>query len=58
MSYKLITADELARIMLDPTTPTNQFIVIDARDDDFLGGNIVGAVRDPSEQRTEQSTIG
>jgi hypothetical protein len=58
MSYKIITAPQLAALMKASPASAKQFVVVDARDGDFEGGNIVGAVRDPSEIRTDQSVAG
>ncbi|KAH6912607.1 Rhodanese-like domain-containing protein [Coprinopsis sp. MPI-PUGE-AT-0042] len=45
---KYITGDELAELMKDESKPPKQLLVVDVRDDDFKGGNIVGAVNKPS----------
>ncbi|KAJ3513430.1 hypothetical protein NMY22_g15045 [Coprinellus aureogranulatus] len=50
MPVKYMTADELAALIKSPTTPDKpkDFLVVDVRDDDFAGGNIVGALNHPS----------
>ena len=48
---KYITGDELATLMKDETkAPKKDFLVVDVRDDDFIGGNIVGAENKPSRE--------
>lgn len=40
---------ELAEIIKsDNKVPKKDYVVVDVRDDDFVGGNIVGAVNKPS----------
>ncbi|EAU85771.2 hypothetical protein CC1G_04988 [Coprinopsis cinerea okayama7 len=46
---KYITGDELAALMKDDTKQAKKdFLVVDVRDDDFIGGNIVGCLNKPS----------
>ncbi|GAA5876245.1 hypothetical protein JCM3774_002335 [Rhodotorula dairenensis] len=54
MDYRFINHDELADIVRTQRAG-EQYQVVDVRDDDFRGGNIKGAIRAPSEQRTDQS---
>ncbi|GHJ86224.1 hypothetical protein NliqN6_2626 [Naganishia liquefaciens] len=53
-SFQYINAQELAEIVKknDP----KEVQVIDVRDDDFVGGNIKGAVNSPSESFTQNVT--
>lgn len=46
--YRYITGQELADIIKSDKKPHKDFAVVDVRDDDFLGGNIVGCIRSPS----------
>ncbi|ORX33791.1 Rhodanese-like domain-containing protein [Kockovaella imperatae] len=49
LPYKYITADELAKILkAKPASDVKDIAVVDVRDDDFAGGNIVSAVNVPS----------
>jgi Cdc25 family phosphatase len=39
---------ELAALMKSDKEATKDFVVVDVRDDDFFGGNIKGAINQPS----------
>ncbi|POY72256.1 hypothetical protein BMF94_4764 [Rhodotorula taiwanensis] len=54
MDYRYINHDELAQIIRTGQAGKT-YQVVDVRDEDFRGGNIKGAIRAPSEQRTDQS---
>ncbi|GAA6057331.1 hypothetical protein JCM3770_001095 [Rhodotorula araucariae] len=56
MNYQYLSADQLAELVR-VGTPGKDYQVVDVRDDDFRGGNIPGAIRAPSEERTEQSVL-
>jgi rhodanese-related sulfurtransferase len=43
-----ISAEELAEIIRSGKTPKKDYVVVDVRDDDYAGGNIVGCVNLPS----------
>ncbi|KAJ3784622.1 Rhodanese-like domain-containing protein [Lentinula aff. detonsa] len=43
-----ISRDELAEIIRSGKTPKKDYLVVDVRDDDYAGGNIVGGVNMPS----------
>jgi len=45
---KYISADELASLIKSPAVPTKDYVIVDVRDDDWVGGNIVGAHNSPS----------
>jgi len=48
---KYINADELAGIMKDAgKAPGRDYLVVDVRDDDFVGGNIVGCLNKPASE--------
>ncbi|RSH93889.1 hypothetical protein EHS25_006541 [Saitozyma podzolica] len=48
-SVRYITADELAKLLKSKSTKDiNDVAVVDVRDDDFVGGNIVAAMNVPS----------
>ncbi|TFK27697.1 Rhodanese-like protein [Coprinopsis marcescibilis] len=48
---KWINGDELAGIMkTEGKEAKKDFLVVDVRDDDFIGGNIVGAKNEPSNE--------
>ncbi|KAF5369275.1 hypothetical protein D9758_002615 [Tetrapyrgos nigripes] len=48
MSTKYMTSEELAEIIRSDKVPKKDYLVVDVRDDDYAGGNIVGAVNLPS----------
>ncbi|KAF8606880.1 Rhodanese-like protein [Ceratobasidium sp. AG-I] len=48
MSFRYISPTELAELMKSGKQPMKDYVVVDVRDDDFLGGNILGCVRAPS----------
>ncbi|KAG8890662.1 hypothetical protein FRB98_006165 [Tulasnella sp. 332] len=48
--YRYISGQELADMMKSDKKALEDFAIIDVRDSDFLGGNIVGCLRYPSEQ--------
>ncbi|KAJ3731283.1 Rhodanese-like domain-containing protein [Lentinula guzmanii] len=45
-----ISGDELAEIIRSGKTPKKDYLVVDVRDDDYAGGNIVGGVNMPSKK--------
>ncbi|KAJ3764346.1 Rhodanese-like domain-containing protein [Lentinula raphanica] len=49
-SISYITGDELANIMRSGKTPKKDYLVVDVRDDDYVGGNIVGGLNMPSKE--------
>ncbi|KAG9005421.1 hypothetical protein FRB94_010900 [Tulasnella sp. JGI-2019a] len=49
-AYRYITGQELADLIKSDKKPLEDFAIVDVRDDDFLGGNIVGCLRYPSEK--------
>lgn len=53
-SVAYINHDELAQL-LKTGQAGKTYQVVDVRDDDFAGGNIVGALNSPSEQLTDES---
>ncbi|ORY88375.1 hypothetical protein BCR35DRAFT_301490 [Leucosporidium creatinivorum] len=55
MAYRYIDHSELAQLMRSGAQPGRDYQVVDVRDHDFVGGNITGALNQPSEQRTEQT---
>ncbi|BGP28029.1 M-phase inducer phosphatase, protein tyrosine phosphatase [Rhodotorula toruloides] len=54
MNYRYANHDEVAELLKNGK-PGKDYAVVDVRDDDYRGGNIPGAIRAPSEDRTEQS---
>ncbi|KAI5477796.1 M-phase inducer phosphatase, protein tyrosine phosphatase [Pseudohyphozyma bogoriensis] len=55
MAYRYISNTELAQLIRDGARIGKDVLIVDVRDDDYHGGNIPGAVRAPSELRTEAS---
>jgi len=51
--YQYIDGTELAEIIKSEKKPGLDYVVVDVRDHDFLGGNIVGCLRAPSAQFQE-----
>ncbi|CAE6458234.1 unnamed protein product [Rhizoctonia solani] len=47
-SFRYISPIELSELMKSGKEPMKDYTIVDVRDDDFLGGNIVGCVRAPS----------
>ncbi|KAG8682157.1 hypothetical protein FRC08_015151 [Ceratobasidium sp. 394] len=47
-SFRYISPAELSELMKSDKKPMTDYVVVDVRDDDFSGGNIVGCVRAPS----------
>ncbi|QRV92463.1 Dual specificity phosphatase, catalytic domain [Ceratobasidium sp. AG-Ba] len=47
-SFRYISPVELGELMKNGKEPMKDYVVVDVRDDDFIGGNIVGCVRAPS----------
>ncbi|CAE6493284.1 unnamed protein product [Rhizoctonia solani] len=47
-SFRYISPTELSELMKSGKESMKDYAVVDVRDDDFLGGNIVGCVRAPS----------
>ncbi|KAJ3922387.1 Rhodanese-like domain-containing protein [Lentinula edodes] len=45
-----ITGDELAEIIRSGKIPKKDYLVVDVRDDDYAGGNIVGGLNVPSNE--------
>ncbi|KPV72990.1 uncharacterized protein RHOBADRAFT_55236 [Rhodotorula graminis WP1] len=54
MNYQFLNADQLEQLVRKGQQGKD-YAVVDVRDDDYRGGNLPGAIRAPSEQRTEQS---
>ncbi|KAG9101877.1 hypothetical protein FS749_002301 [Ceratobasidium sp. UAMH 11750] len=46
--FRYIEPAELSELMRSGKEPMTDYVVVDVRDDDFVGGNIVGCVRAPS----------
>lgn len=56
LPYAYLDAQQLAQWIKDPAQrPGKQYAIVDVRDADYEGGAIVGHVRAPSEQRTDES---
>ncbi|GAA6033559.1 hypothetical protein JCM8097_001455 [Rhodosporidiobolus ruineniae] len=57
LPYRYINHDELADLLRasGKADEPKKVAVVDCRDEDFAGGNIPGAIRAPSEQRTDAS---
>ncbi|KAF5389212.1 hypothetical protein D9757_003421 [Collybiopsis confluens] len=51
-----ISADELAQLMRSGKVPDKDFLVVDVRDDDYVGGNIVGGVNIRSEEFIDKAS--
>ncbi|KIO16235.1 hypothetical protein M407DRAFT_247036, partial [Tulasnella calospora MUT 4182] len=51
--YRYITGKELAELIKSGKEPLKDYVVVDVRDHDFLGGNIVNCLRSPSEKFEE-----
>nr|XP_019042492.1 hypothetical protein I302_09100 [Kwoniella bestiolae CBS 10118]OCF21422.1 hypothetical protein I302_09100 [Kwoniella bestiolae CBS 10118] len=50
LPYKYINAEQLAEIIKSkPASALKEFAVVDVRDSDFVGGNIVSALNYPSD---------
>ncbi|KAK6903199.1 hypothetical protein I203_108463 [Kwoniella mangroviensis CBS 8507] len=50
LPYKYISAEQLAEIIKSkPASALKEFAVVDVRDSDFVGGNIVSALNYPSD---------
>nr|XP_019013783.1 uncharacterized protein I206_01856 [Kwoniella pini CBS 10737]OCF52564.1 hypothetical protein I206_01856 [Kwoniella pini CBS 10737] len=49
LPYKYITAEVPDLIKSKPTSELKEFAVVDVRDSDFVGGNIVSAINCPSD---------
>ncbi|KAG9084308.1 hypothetical protein FRC07_013674, partial [Ceratobasidium sp. 392] len=47
-SFRYISPAELSELIKSDKQPMKDYAVVDVRDDDFIGGNIVGCVRAPS----------
>lgn len=45
---RYMEGDELAVLMKSGKAPTKDFLVVDVRDDDYVGGNIKGCLNQPS----------
>ncbi|KAG9103410.1 hypothetical protein FRC06_010944, partial [Ceratobasidium sp. 370] len=46
--FQYISPTELSELMKSDKKPMTDYVVVDVRDDDFIGGNIVGCIRAPS----------
>lgn len=51
--YRYITGKELAELIKSGKEPLKDYVVVDVRDHDFEGGNIVSCMRSPSEKFEE-----
>ncbi|KDR82495.1 hypothetical protein GALMADRAFT_237814 [Galerina marginata CBS 339.88] len=49
-NVRYINGDELADLIKSGKVPKKDFVVIDVRDDDYVGGNIKGSVNLPSRE--------
>lgn len=49
-TIRYISGDELAELMKSDKTPAFDFVVVDVRDDDYVGGNIRGSINIPSRE--------
>ncbi|KAF9013190.1 Rhodanese-like domain-containing protein [Cyathus striatus] len=47
---RYINGDELAELMKSEKVPKKDFVVVDVRDDDYVGGNIKDAINKPSNE--------
>ncbi|CAE6493280.1 unnamed protein product [Rhizoctonia solani] len=47
-SFHYISPTELSELMKSGKKPMKDYAIIDVRDDDFIGGNIVGCIQAPS----------
>ncbi|GAA5839903.1 hypothetical protein JCM9279_005200 [Rhodotorula babjevae] len=54
MNYAFLNADQLEQLVRKGQ-PGKDYAIVDVRDDDYRGGNLPGAIRAPSEQRTDHS---
>ncbi|GAA5997508.1 uncharacterized protein JCM10292_000898 [Rhodotorula paludigena] len=54
MNYQYLNHDQLAALVREGKSGKD-YQVVDVRDDDYRGGNIPGAIRAPSEERTDES---
>ncbi|KAG8693948.1 hypothetical protein FRC08_008795 [Ceratobasidium sp. 394] len=48
-SFRYISPTELSELIKSDKKPEKDYVVVDVRDDDFIGGNIVGCVRAPAD---------
>ncbi|KAF9525521.1 Rhodanese-like domain-containing protein [Crepidotus variabilis] len=48
-TVRYIEGKELAELMKSGKTPHKDYVVVDVRDEDFVGGNIKGAINEPSQ---------
>ncbi|GAA5869273.1 hypothetical protein JCM8547_005182 [Rhodosporidiobolus lusitaniae] len=59
LPYRYINHDELAALVHAGATAgpeaAKKYVVVDVRDEDYEGGNIPGAIRAPSDARTDAS---
>lgn len=46
--YKYINGDDLSRLIKSEKKPHEDYVVVDVRDDDYVGGNIVNCLNQPS----------
>jgi len=46
-SFRYISPSELAELVKSEKQPMKDYVVVDVRDEDFIGGNIIGCVRAP-----------
>ncbi|KAI0269795.1 Rhodanese-like domain-containing protein [Gloeopeniophorella convolvens] len=54
MPVRYISGDELSTIIKSDKVPRKDYLVVDVRDDDYVGGNIIGAHNSPSERFHEK----
>ncbi|KLO08675.1 Rhodanese-like protein [Schizopora paradoxa] len=46
--YRYINGDDLSRLIKSEKKPHEDYVVVDVRDDDYVGGNIANSVNHPS----------
>jgi len=52
--YQYMSGEELAALIKSDKQPNRDYIVVDVRDDDYIGGNIKHAINSPFESFEEQ----
>ncbi|GAA5822045.1 hypothetical protein JCM10212_003718 [Sporobolomyces blumeae] len=55
MNYSYLNHDQLVSLIKSRAQHGKDYQVVDVRDEDFRGGNIPGAIRAPSEARTDET---
>ncbi|KAF8964168.1 Rhodanese-like domain-containing protein [Flammula alnicola] len=49
-TVRYMNGDELADLMKSGKAPKRDFVIVDVRDDDYVGGNIKGSMNYPSQE--------